>query len=67
MANMDWDIVEQGVAMRRMAWDMVARIRWLELDHADDEGINGLMGRELELAQSRQSDQLKTCFKKFVP
>jgi hypothetical protein len=24
MGAMDWDIVEQGMAMRRMAWDMVA-------------------------------------------
>jgi hypothetical protein len=37
------------MAMRRMAWDMVAGIRWLELDHADDEGIKGLMERELVL------------------
>lgn len=24
IGDMDWDIVEQGMAMRRMAWDMVA-------------------------------------------
>jgi len=40
------DIVEQGMAMRRVAWDMIAGTRWLELGHADDEGIEGLMGRE---------------------
>ena len=46
MGDMDWDIVEQGMAMRRVAWDMIAGTRWLELSHANDEGIEGLMGRE---------------------
>jgi hypothetical protein len=52
MGEMDWDIVEQGMVMRRMAWDMVAGITWLELDRADDEEIKGLMGRELVLGYS---------------
>lgn len=52
MGDMDWDIVEQGMAMRRVACDMIAGTTWLELGHADDEGIEGLMGREFVFGQS---------------